>query len=202
MRNERKNPEILLKKLEAKEHSARVRCIIFYVPTVVLAVILVWYLTQSFLTQQRLAIGGDQSIPSSEYPLYCILEPYDADGREVMLDLFIINLTGITYDQEDLEILAERLLPAKDVEISPKIQLGIKTGFPGEIIKVDHDEIFNEGKGEVDTNWIDERHWEISVKRIEGKGILRLKIITTVEQPAISRNAKALVPLNIYYPGR
>lgn len=215
MRKEREDPEILLKKLEAKERSARMRCIMFYVPSVVLALILVLYIWQSFVREEKLSEKVNQLLNSlnlaqslnlvqepAEYPVYCILEAYNADGREVMLDLFIINLTGITYDQEDLEILAERLLPAKGLEISPKIQLKTKTGFSGEIIRVDQDEEFNEGKGEVDTNQIDEKHWEISVKRIEGKGILRLKIITTVEQPAISRNAKALVPLYVSYPGR
>lgn len=43
MNKERKNPEVLLKKFEAKERSVRIRSIIFSTIPVVLALILLWY---------------------------------------------------------------------------------------------------------------------------------------------------------------
>ncbi len=139
---------------------------------------------------------------ASNYPLYCVFEPYNASGEKVSVDLFIINLTETTYDNQKLEVFIKALSTEKDVEMSPRIRLEMKKGFPGEITEIDQDYVFNEGKGEVHAEKVDDRSWAISVRRIEGRGILKLTIVTNHELAGISRNTKALLPFKTYYPGR
>jgi len=135
-----------------------------------------------------------------EYPLYCIIEPYNDNGR-LLVDLFVINLTMDRYEEEDLENIIKKIREEKGILTTPKIQIKMKEEARGEIIEINHHDEFNNEKGKISILQISKKHCEISVKEIEGKGILKLTIITSIERD-LNRNAKASVPFKIIYPGR
>jgi len=162
-------------------------CIIFFAAVIFKDRIFKWF-------------GIKQEIAS--YPIYCIMEPYNEVGKEVIVDLFIVNLEDETYTITELKNITDTQAAAKDVNLSPIVEIKLKKRISGEIIMIIEDEIFNDDKGVVKIDSLNSGHWKIAINNLEGRAILKFKIITSVRRPNISRNAKATVPLEIIYPGR
>ena len=88
---------------------------------------------------------------TTEYPLYCTAETYvrdDSSGPTLVVDFFIINRTGDEVTRDKLQQGLMERNPDPGTTASPDIQLKY-TRQIGTIGRVDLDQDFNAGKGEL-----------------------------------------------------
>lgn len=139
------------------------------------------------------------------YPIYCVAEPYTDSNGQIDVDLFIINKSHESYDENGLNVFLR--IPQNNENHrneTSMIQLKWKDGFEsGEILRIEKDEVFNKGKGrliviEPDMN---KKNWAIKVEEIEPKAIIKLKIHSSYEFAGVTRAAKSFVPFQIDYAG-
>jgi len=144
------------------------------------------------------------------YPIYCVAEPYSVQSEsdpnsKVHVDLFIINLEDKRFGSS--EELRQELRKIVGTEKASIIGTSIKLRTPeddslGSIIGIVPDQEFNNGKGIVKPLQLKENTWEITIEKIENRGILKLTVLTNCEAEYITRASRALVPFTIEYSGR
>ena len=134
----------------------------------------------------------------NEYPIYCLVEPYNYIDDSISSDLFIINLENIELTESKLRGV---LKDSGSGEIKSYIRIKWDRST-GTITNIQEDELFNKGKGKLSIERDDDNaDWIIKIKEIKGKGILKLLISTDYKRP-ITRSAKASIPFKVIYPGK
>lgn len=136
------------------------------------------------------------------WPIYCALEPIVNASPTALLeaDLYIINLEVQKHDQGTLRARADAV--PKDAGQRPPITITVqvKNGLRHQVVGIDSDESFNQGKGRLRASHEgDRQRWTVSVDHIESEAILRARIRTDAPRPITAKTDVDTVPFEVSY---
>jgi len=132
--------------------------------------------------------------------LHAVVEPYNNDAGEVLGDLFLINLRGERYNENELTAALQE--ETEDAQRRPELRITWAAGT-GRVTGVESDAVFNEGKGKVsiDAPPRPDGDWVIRIEELESRAVLRFTITTNL--PRITRrSAKASLPFEVFLAGQ
>ena len=135
-----------------------------------------------------------------DFPIYCILEPFNYNSDSVAVDVFIINLIKEKQTKESLSEFVKLNSSDNNSNLNADIHISQKNGL-GEISSIKVDKLHNQGIGSVNINKSSDG-WNIIIDEIEGNSFLKLTIFTTIKRKIISRGSQGSNPIQITYPGR
>jgi hypothetical protein len=142
---------------------------------------------------------------AADWPIYCVVEPAVNYSPEAALeaDLYIINLEAQSHDSQTLVTRAETYSSDPSARPPTTITIRITGGSYHQILAVDADLPFNDGKGRLQVSKDDNlQRWMVTIGQIEKGAVLRARIRTDARRPITSKSDLETMPFELLYARR
>jgi hypothetical protein len=137
-------------------------------------------------------IFSEPGVPG--FPLYCVVEPYNAlKGDTVLVDLQIINLSATGKTAEMLDEIVKK--GANGRPVSAAIRVVAHHPMVDSIVRVTADSSYNSGKGAVDVARLSSKEYSFVVQSIDPKVVMRFTFVTNMIARVGSRSNRNSNPL-------